>query len=100
MLKPKPASSPVLISSFSASSSSCDSILPAKTPRESGLDLDFFAQNFELTGSQIKDVLLNAAFMAAQQGTVLCNEHIKEALCMNYNRVGKTLTKNDFGYLG
>ena len=76
------------------------SILPAKTPRESGLDLDFFAQNFELTGSQIKDVLLNAAFMAAQQGTVLCNEHIKEALCMNYNRVGKTLTKNDFGYLG
>ena len=76
------------------------SILPAKVPCEESLDLDFFAQKFELSGSQIKDVLVNAAFMAAEQNMVLSNEHIKEALSMNYQKAGKMLTKNDFGYLG
>ena len=75
------------------------SILPEETPRDPGLDLDFFAQRFELSGSQIKDVMLHAAFIAAQQQTVLSNEHIKEALIMNYQKAGKILTKSDFGYL-
>ena len=75
-------------------------LLPAKTPHEEGLDLDLFAQKFELSGSQIKDVLVSAAFIAAQQDGVLSNEHIKEALYMDYYKNGKILTKNDFGYLG
>ena len=76
------------------------SILPEKTPCDPGLDLDYFAQQFELSGSQIKDVMLLAAFIAAQHQTALSNEHIKEALTLNYQKSGKILTKSDFGYLG
>ena len=76
------------------------SILPVKMPYDEKLDLDFFAERFELSGSQIKDVMLSAAFIAAEQNTVLSNEQVKEALCMNYQKYGKMLTKNDFGYLG
>ena len=36
--------------------------------QEPDLDLDFFADQFELSGSQIKEILLNAAYMAAGTG--------------------------------
>jgi predicted nucleic acid-binding protein len=75
------------------------SLLPEKTPRRENLALDFFAANFELSGSQIKDILLMAAFMAAKDGCVLGNEQIKEALCLNFQKYGKLLTEHDFEYL-
>lgn len=75
-------------------------ILPEAAPREEDLDLDFFAEEFELSGSQIKEVLQNAAFMAAAKGRAIGNDHIKEAMKLNYAKYGKVLTKEDFGYLG
>lgn len=75
------------------------SMLPEKAPRESGLDLDFFAERFELSGSQIKEILLHAAYMAAGQGKAIGNREIKEALCLNFEKYGKILTEHDFGYL-
>lgn len=76
------------------------SLLPEKTPREAGLDLDFFAEHFELSGSQIKEILVNAAYIAAGDGTPLTNEAVKEALRLNYEKYGRKLTREDFGYLG
>jgi len=76
------------------------SLLPKAAPRSRDLDLDFFADQFELSGSQIKEILLNAAYMAAGTGEPLGNSQIKEALCINYEKYGKFLTKEDFGYLG
>ena len=76
------------------------SLLPEAAPRSGDLDLDFFADQFELSGSQIKEILLNAAYMAAGMGEPLGNGQIKEALCINYEKYGKFLTKEDFGYLG
>lgn len=75
-------------------------ILPDAAPREEDLDLDFFAEEFELSGSQIKEVLQNAAFIAAADGNPIGNDHIKEAMKLNYAKYGKILTKEDFGYLG
>ena len=76
------------------------SLLPKAAPRSRDLDLDFFADQFELSGSQIKEILLNAAYMAAGTGEPLGTSQIKEALCINYEKYGKFLTKEDFGYLG
>ena len=76
------------------------SLLPKAAPRSRDLDLDFFADQFELSGSQIKEILLNAAYMAAGTGEPLGNSQIKEALCINYEKYGKFPTKEDFGYLG
>lgn len=75
------------------------SLLPDRLPHESSLDIDFFAERFELSGSQIKDVLLQAAFIAANGNEVLGNRHVKEALKMNYRKYGKLLTDLDFGYM-
>jgi len=75
-------------------------ILPAETVLEEEIDFEFFADNFELSGSNIKEILTNAAYIAASEHTGLANRHIVEAVRLNFNKYGKTLTKEDFGYLG
>lgn len=75
------------------------SLLPPQAPREKDLALDFFAEHFDLSGSQIKEILLSAAYIAAGQGVPLGNAQLKKALCLNYEKYGKRLTDEDFGYL-
>lgn len=75
------------------------SLIPDKTPLEDGIDLDFFAETFELSGSQIKEILWNAAYIAVSDQKPLGNERLKEATMWNYMKYGKQLTKEDFGYL-
>lgn len=75
------------------------SLIPSKTPLDDGIDLDFFAETFELSGSQIKEILWNAAYIAVADQKPLGNEQLKEATMWNYMKYGKQLTKEDFGYL-
>ena len=74
-------------------------ILPESARVDEDIDFEFFADNFELPGSNIKEILTNAAFLAASEGTGLRNDHIIEAVKLNYSKYGKILTNDDFGYL-
>lgn len=76
-----------------------NTILPKQVPCEEELDFEYFAQHFELSGSSIKEVLTNAAFIAAAKGEQLANRHIVEAVRLNFSKYGKLLTDQDFGYL-
>lgn len=71
-------------------------LLPEECPREEELHLDFFAQNFELPGSEIQDVLLGAAFMAASEGRRLADRHIIQALRNSYLKYGRALAEEEF----
>lgn len=75
-------------------------ILPSSAKPDEKLDFEFFAEKFELSGSSIKEILTNAAFMAAAEGSRLRNSHIVEAIKLNFSKFGKILTDEDFGYLG
>ena len=75
-------------------------ILPPEAQLEEELDLEFFARNFELAGSNIKEVLTNAAYMAAAEHRGLANRDVVEAIRLNFAKYGKILTMDDFGYLG
>ena len=75
-------------------------ILPPQAKLEEELDLEFFARNFELAGSNIKEILTNAAYMAAAEQRGIANRDIVEAVRMNFSKYGKALTMDDFGYLG
>ena len=75
------------------------SALPTEVKCEEELDLEFFAEHFELSGSSIKEILTNAAYLAAAQQRGLMNCDLVEAVKLNYAKYGKILTKNDFGYL-
>ena len=73
------------------------SVFPAKTPLEGDVDWEFLAQNFELSGSSIKNVAVNAAFLAAGQGKTVGMTHLLIALRRELHKSGKVVTREDFG---
>lgn len=75
-------------------------IIPAQAVYAEEIDFEFFARNFELSGSNIKEILTNAAYMAAAKHRGLLNEDIVAAVKLNFAKYGKILTAEDFGYLG
>ena len=76
------------------------SILPKTAKLGESIDFEFFAENFELSGSNIKETLTNAAYLAAAEGSGICNRHIAQAVKLNFSKYGKILTDEDFGYIG
>lgn len=71
-------------------------MLPGQAPVEDDLALDFFAEQFELSGSEIKEVIMQAAFLAAAQGSSIGNSQIWEALEICYEKYGRRLGKEEF----
>ena len=74
-----------------------EKILPDNAPREKDLDLEFFAETFELSGSEIKEILYSAAFIAAMEGKKLGNMHIARAIKYQQEKSGKLMNGSEFG---
>jgi hypothetical protein len=70
---------------------------PADTPRAESLDLEFMARRFRLTGGNIKNVALAAAFLAADAGEPVGMEHVVRATRREYQKMGKVCVEADFG---
>ena len=77
-----------------------ESILPKDLPLEEEIDFSFFAEQFELSGSSIKEILTNAAFLAAAKQQGLKNEDIVEAIRLNFAKYGRVMAREEFGYMG
>lgn len=56
-----------------------ESMITDKTPVGDDLDLRFMAENFELSGGYIKNIVLSAVFRAAREGDVLRMKHLLNA---------------------
>ncbi|MDQ2085368.1 AAA family ATPase [Herbivorax sp. ANBcel31] len=72
-------------------------VYPKEAPVERDIDFDFLAERFELTGSNIKNIALFSAYLAADDGTKIEMRHILTALKYEYGKIGKTLLKDDLG---
>jgi SpoVK/Ycf46/Vps4 family AAA+-type ATPase len=72
-------------------------IWPADTPLCSDLDLGFIAHNFEITGGNIRNVALAAAFLAASDGGVVAMPHLLQAIKREYQKMGKRILQETFG---
>ena len=70
------------------------SMLPAGLPCGE-IDFDFLASHYELTGSNIRNILLYAAFLAAAKGKAMDMEEIIPALANEYGKNGKVFTRED-----
>ncbi len=69
-------------------------MIPSQMPAGE-IDYDYLARQFELSGSNIRNVLLHSAFLAASRGKSLDMEEIIPAIKNEYAKNGKNLTKND-----
>ena len=70
---------------------------PGGAPRESDIDFRFLAEKFKVTGGNIKNIVLSAAFLAAQESKPISMSHLILATKAEYQKEGKLAVKTDFG---
>jgi hypothetical protein len=71
-------------------------MFPAGAPLDPDVDFAFLAKEFDLSGGDIRNVALDAAFLAAHDGGVIAMRAIVEALSRQMVKEGKTPTGTDF----
>lgn len=83
-------------------------IWPVQTPLAGDVDLDFLARQFKLSGGNIKNIALAAAFLAAGEdgaspnasnghGGVVSMAHLRHATRREYQKLGKQLSADELG---
>jgi AAA+ superfamily predicted ATPase len=70
-------------------------IWPASTPRDEDMDLLELARRFEMTGGNIRNVALAAAFLAVDEGRAVGMSHVIHATQREYQKSGKLLKGRD-----
>lgn len=73
--------------------------IPKTTPLAEDVDIDFLAQRFEFVGGNIKNCILNAAFLAAADPEAEGEVHMKhylQAIKYEFVKTGKVFTRSDF----
>jgi SpoVK/Ycf46/Vps4 family AAA+-type ATPase len=62
---------------------------PATAPLDPGVDCAHLAREFPVAGGSIKNIILNAAFLAAADGGTIRTEHLLAGTRREFDKVGK-----------
>ena len=71
--------------------------IPAALPVGGDLDLGFVAKQFKVSGGNIRNIVLAAAFLAASDGSSLSMKHLMWATRREYQKMGRMVTEAEFG---
>jgi len=64
-------------------------LIPPEAPITGAMDFARLSQKFKLSGGYIRNAALRAAFLAAEEGSALTQEHIERAIRMEFREIGK-----------
>lgn len=67
-------------------------LLPAEAPQEAEIDFELLGGVFELSGGSIKNVVLRAAYTAAQRSVKISTDLLEEASKVEYRELGKLVS--------
>jgi AAA+ superfamily predicted ATPase len=73
-----------------------ESIFPPEAPLSKDIDLQFMARQFKITGGNIKNIALGAAFLAAENGGYIDIESLIRATKREYQKMGRLCTEGEF----
>jgi hypothetical protein len=68
-----------------------EGMLPPTAEREPRLDLEGLARDYEITGGEIRNSVLSAAFLAAEEGRPIGLRHLKRGLRRELLKTGRVL---------
>ena len=71
-------------------------LLPAQLPLAADVDLELLATRYRLTGGNIRNVVLYAAFLAARDGGTLGMEHLLWATRREFQKMGRLADEREF----
>jgi AAA+ superfamily predicted ATPase len=71
-------------------------MLDAKAPIEADIDYRALAEEFEdMSGANIRNAALSAAFLAADEGSSISSAHLQRAARSEYRAMGRVLTRGN-----
>jgi hypothetical protein len=70
---------------------------PPEAPLAPDLDLAFLARQFKLSGGNIKNIVLDSAFLAVEAGTAISMAHLVHATRREHQKIGRLIAPTDFG---
>jgi SpoVK/Ycf46/Vps4 family AAA+-type ATPase len=71
-------------------------VFPEHTPLGEDIDFDFLSHKLKLTGGNIRNIALGAAFLAAGNGGRVQMEHVVYAAKREFQKMGRLLVRADF----
>jgi DNA polymerase III delta prime subunit len=71
-------------------------MFPAEVPMSGDVDFQFLAKQFPIAGGDIRNVALDAAFLAAQDGKLVTMKQLAKALARQMMKQGKIPSATDF----
>ncbi|NJM09123.1 ATP-binding protein [Candidatus Gracilibacteria bacterium] len=72
-------------------------VFPPDAPLAADVDVGFLAKQFKLAGGNIRNIALLSAYLAAEDGEHIRMRHIVRAVKREYQKMGKLVTKGEFG---
>lgn len=69
---------------------------PASAPVANDIDFNFLANQFNVAGGNIKNIVVNAAFLAAANSGVIGMKHLVQATRREFQKIGRLCTDADF----
>ncbi|MEP0908643.1 ATP-binding protein [Leptolyngbya subtilissima ST-M1] len=69
-------------------------VWPDSTSLAADVNLNLLAQKLEVTGAEIRNIALAAAFLAAAEGQSIGMSHLKQAVRREFQKMGKLLMEN------
>jgi len=68
-----------------------------RLPLESDIDFAFLAKNFRLSGGNIRNIVLTAAYLAADADRSVNMEDLVKATAGEYRKLGRLCLDSEFG---
>jgi hypothetical protein len=66
-------------------------MFPPEAARDAEIDLRGLARSFEISGGEIKNAALSAAFIAAGEGAPISTDHVRNAVKREFQKSGKVV---------
>lgn len=77
-----------------------EGIFPEVLPLDSRVDFDFLARKFEISGGNIKNIALSAAFLAASEGTAVTMDHLVKSSIQELAKSDKIILSSELEEYG
>jgi hypothetical protein len=71
--------------------------VPDEAPLGADVDFAFLARQFRISGGNIRNIVLAASFLAAQDGDEMCMRHFIRGTRREFQKLGRMVTEADFG---
>jgi HJR/Mrr/RecB family endonuclease len=70
--------------------------MPPDLPHANDLDFNLMADRFKLSGGSIRNIIVSAAYFAAENGGVVTMSHLMHGARREFQKMGRLVNESDF----